>query len=85
MAPSRIEKNTLGSTICTEFQKPTCRPLHSRPVQALDQATTQGSTVGSRGRAKMELSRTSSMVLNEVTSITYSGIRKKAAADSKKA
>ena len=64
----------------TEFQKPTLMPLHARPVQADDQALIQGWTVGACGSATMLPARISSMLLNEVTSVTHSGIRKNNAA-----
>ncbi len=64
----------------TEFQKPTLMPLHSSPVQALDQAMTQGSSVGSLGQARMLPRRTSSMGFKEVTSMIHKGSRKKRAA-----
>ena len=49
------------------------------------QAATQGSTVMATGSAKMLPRRISSMLLNEVTSMMYSGIKKNSAAVSKKA
>jgi hypothetical protein len=68
-----IDSMTDGTVICTEFQKPRDRPSQLRPVQASDQALTQGSKVISTGGAKMLPSRISGMPFSEVTIITYSG------------
>ncbi|MNT96601.1 hypothetical protein D3C72_2387380 [compost metagenome] len=66
--------------MATEFQKKGRRPLQSTPVQALDQAVLQEDRFSEAGRASSALLRISSASLNEVTSIAYSGSRKKAVA-----
>ncbi len=53
-----------------EFQKPVLSPLQVRPVQAWDQALTQGSNVTSRGGEKTFPRRISGIPFNEVTIIT---------------
>ena len=60
----------LGTTIFTEFQKPTRIPLHSSPVQACVQAEIHGSSVKFCGSAKRAPWRISSIGFTEVTSIT---------------
>ena len=65
-----IEMITEGTVMRTEFQKPRERPSQLRPVQASDQAFTQGSKVISTGGAKMLPSRISGMPFSEVTTIT---------------
>ena len=71
--------------MATEFQKPPRTPSQLTPVQASLQAARQASNDGADGKAKIWPRRISSMLLNEVVSITYSGSRKKAAAKSRKA
>ncbi len=61
---------TLGIVILTEFQKPGARPLHLSPVQASDQALTQGAKVGFEVGTKMLPSRIASRSLSEVMIIT---------------
>ena len=65
-------------------QKPTLIPLHSRPVQADDQALLQASTVRAAGSARMLPRRISSMGLREVTTMIHSGSRKNRAAETRK-
>ena len=65
-----IETITEGTVIRTEFQKPRERPSQFKPVQALDQALTQGSKVISTGGEKMLPRRISGMPFSEVTTIT---------------
>ena len=84
-APSIIGRMVLGTAMATEFQKPPRMPSHDRPVQALLQAWRHGSNVTWSGSAKIFPSLISSIVLTEVTSITYSGTRKNSAALNKKA
>ncbi len=66
--------------MATEFQKKGRRPLQSTPVQALDQALPHADRFSDAGSASSELVRISSASLNEVTSIAYSGSKKKAVA-----
>ena len=65
-----IDKNTDGTVMRTEFQKPRDSPSQLRPVQACDQALTQGSKVISTGGEKMLPSRISGMPFSDVTTIT---------------
>jgi len=71
--------------MATEFQNPPRTPSQLTPVQASLHAARQASKLMLDGSAKIWPRRISSMVLNEVVSITYSGSRKKAAAHSRKA
>jgi hypothetical protein len=43
-----MEMMVLGTTIFTEFQKPTWMPLHSNPVQALDPGVEAGAATRQR-------------------------------------
>jgi len=80
-----IGNKVLGMTIQIEFQNPPRIPSQETPVQAEVHAATHGSTVTLTGNAKMLPSRISSMDLNDVTSMMYSGIKKNSDAESKKA
>ncbi len=62
-------KIVLGTTMATEFQKPTRTPSHDTPVHTSLQAARQASVLGASGRAKRWPSRISSMLLNEVVSM----------------
>jgi hypothetical protein len=70
-----IDRMTEGTVMMTEFQNPRLRPSQFSPVQAEDQAFTQGSKVISIGGAKMLPSRTSGMPFRLVITITQSGRR----------
>ena len=61
-----MEMITLGTVIFTEFRKPGLSPLQSRPVQALNQASIHGWTVGSAGRLKRWPSLISGMPFSDV-------------------
>ena len=65
-----IEMITLGTVIFTEFKKPGLSPSQSRPVQAVTQASIQGSKVSSAGRLKRCPSRISGMPFSDVTIMT---------------
>lgn len=80
-----MESTVLGTTMATEFQKPPRMPSHCSPVQTVSQACAQGSSVTFTGSENRLPRRISSIGLKEVTSITYSGIRKNAAQTSRKA
>src|SRR5690349_21663013 len=84
MAPAMMDRITDGMRMRTEFQKPTLMPLHSRPVQADDQALIQASKVSVAGQATILPSRISSMGLREVTTMIQSGSRKNRAAVARK-
>ncbi len=65
-----IERITEGTVMRTEFQNPRDRPSQFRPVQACDQALTQGWKVISIGGEKMLPRRISGIPFSEVTTIT---------------
>ena len=75
-APRAIEKMTEGTRIRIEFQNPTRTPSQVRPVQADHQALGQASSVKVLGQDKICPSRISAIDLNEVISMTQSGVRK---------
>src|SRR5688572_14197062 len=79
MPPSAVDTSTAGTTIITEFQKNGCRPLQSAPVHAVDQALPNDARSMACGSASSEPPRISSIDLMDVTTITYSGSRKKPA------
>ena len=66
----------VGTTMRTEFQKPTWMPLQAIEMQAVDHASTQLPNWAIAGHANMVPWRTSAAVFNDVTTITYSGSRK---------
>ena len=64
------DSSSEGSRMRMELTNPTETPLHSRPVQADDQACAQGSKVRATGKAKILPMRISSIGLIEVMPIT---------------
>ena len=75
-APRAIEKMTDGMRIRIEFQNPTRTPSQVSPVQADHQAFGQASSVKALGQDRICPSRISAIDLNEVISMTQSGVRK---------
>jgi hypothetical protein len=69
-APSSTDSTVAGMVILTEFQKPTLTPVQFTPAQALDHALVQADQSNTCGKAKICAERISSMLLNEVISIT---------------
>ena len=61
---------TDGTVMATEFKKPPRMPSQLTPVQAWLQAAYQASSDGADGSAKIWPRRISSMLLNDVVSMT---------------
>ena len=70
------EISTAGITIFTEFMKNGCMPSQRTPVHAPLHAFTHGAKLGCAGSVSMLPVCSSSMLLTDVDSITYSGNRK---------